>query len=94
MTYLAEELSQYDEECHEVTRVTGENPVCILPTNVLSGSAHGRRNHFACRVHQQLGQPFKDFLDDLRVGLLQVGDAEADANIGYASGNLTVWLGL
>jgi hypothetical protein len=43
--------------------------------------AHRRRHDFARRVHEQFGEPFEDFLDLLRVGLLKVCNGEVDSNV-------------
>jgi hypothetical protein len=71
--YLAQKLPQDDEEGHQVARVAGENALRLTATtNVLCGGAHRWRNDFARRIHEQLGEPFEDFLDDLGVGFLEI----------------------
>jgi hypothetical protein len=71
--YFAQKLPQDDEEGHKVARVAGEDALRLTATtNVLCGGAHRWRNDFARRIHEQLGEPFEDFLDDLRVGFLEI----------------------
>lgn len=45
-----------------------------------------------CGVHEQLGEPLEDLLDLERVGLLEVGGGEGDADVGDAACYLFVWL--
>jgi hypothetical protein len=71
--YFTQKLPQDDEEGHQVARVAGENALRLTATtNVLCGGAHRWRNDFARRIHEQLGEPFEDFLDDLGVGFLEI----------------------
>jgi hypothetical protein len=89
---LAEQLAQDNEEAHQVARVGRKDAISVCSSDVLGGGAHGRGDDFARRVHEEFGEPFEDFLDDLRVGLLQVLDGEIDAYIGDAACDLVVWL--
>ncbi|KAH0238758.1 hypothetical protein KCV06_g574, partial [Aureobasidium melanogenum] len=46
------------------------NSVRVVAAQVVGCGLHGGRNDFAGRVHQQLGQPFEDFLDLLTQSIL------------------------
>lgn len=64
----------------------------MFATNILGRSAHSGLDGFAGRIHEQLGEPLKHFLDLLNIGFLEVGLVERDANIGDATDNLVVGL--
>jgi hypothetical protein len=87
-----QQLLKDDEEGHKVACVAGEHALCAVTAQVFSRGAHCRRNNFASRVHEQLGEPFEDLLDNLRVGLLEVCDGEGDADVCYTSCNFSVGL--
>jgi hypothetical protein len=89
---LAEQFAQNDEETHQIARVGREDAVGVPSGDVFSCGAHGGRNHLAGRVHEQFGEPFEDFLDNLRVRLLEVLDGEVDAYIGDAACDLVIRL--
>lgn len=91
-THLAQELPQDNKEAHQVARVAGKDTLSIAAAHVLCGGAHSWRNDLARCVHQQLRKPLEDFLDDLRIRLLQICNAELDSDVCYTSGNLVIRL--
>ena len=91
-TYLSQQLLQDDEKSHKVARVAAVQTLGAFTAEIFCRSAHCRRYHFASRVHKQLREPFEHLLDDLRVGLLEVGDREGDANVCYTSSDLRIGL--
>jgi len=91
-TYLFQQLLEDDEEGHEIARVVGEQALSTFAAHVFCSGAHRGRNNFACGVHEQFCEPFEDLLDDLRVGLLEIGDSEVDTDIRYTPGDFGVGL--
>jgi hypothetical protein len=91
-TYFAQKLPQDNEEGHEIPRVAGVESLCLAPAHIFRGGAHRRRNYLARRVHEQLGEPFEDLLDDLRIRLLEVRDVELDSDVRYATCDFVVGL--
>jgi hypothetical protein len=91
-TDLAQKLPQNDEEGHEIPSVGSVEPFSITAAHVFGSGAHRGRNDFAGCVHEELGEPFEDLLDDLRVWLLQVRDGEGDAYVRNTACNFTVGL--
>ena len=92
VVYLYKQAPQRHKEPHELPRVGREDPLHIVAAQVFGSSPHGRRNHIARRIHQEFCKPLKDFLNLLRVGLLEVLDIETNANIADTPSNLAIGL--
>ena len=90
--YLAQELPQDHKEAHQVPRIAREDPLRIATAHILGSSTHRGRNNLARCVHQQLGEPFKDLLNNLGIWLLEIRDTKFDADVCDAPGNLMVTL--
>ena len=64
----------------------------MLAAHILSGGAHRRLDRLARRVHEELGEPFKDLLNLLGIGSLQVLGGELHANVADTSGDFAIRL--
>lgn len=91
-THLEQQFSQHDKEPHQLPRIGSEYPLGLVTAQILGGSLHGRRNDIPRRVHEQLGKPFKYFLNLLRVRFLQILHAEVYANVTDAARYLAIGL--
>lgn len=69
--YLNEQFPQRHVKAHQIPRI-GRHNLHVFPANVLRSSTHGRFDRLPCCIHEQFRKPFEDFLDLLRVGLLQI----------------------
>jgi hypothetical protein len=45
-----------------------------------------------CSIEEQFGEPLENLLDLERVGFLEVGGGEGDADVADAAGGFFVWL--
>lgn len=64
----------------------------MLSTDVFGCGAHCRLNGLPCRIHEQFGKPFEEFLYLLGVGSLKIVEGEWYTTIIDASNDLTVIL--
>lgn len=69
--YLDKQPPERHVETHEIPRIRGDD-FHVLPTNVLSCSAHGWFDGFPRCIHQQFAEPFEDLLNLLWIGLVKV----------------------
>ena len=65
---LNQQFPHDNEETHQLARIRRKYSVRIVAAHILSCGFHCRRDDFACRVGEEFGEPFEDFLDLLRVG--------------------------
>ena len=88
---LNEQFPKRHVKAHQIPRIRRHN-LHVFPANILRSSAHSRLYRLPCRVHEQFRKPFKDLLNLLRVGLLQVLYRELDANVADTSCDFSVRL--
>jgi len=95
-THLLQQLLQNHKERHQIPRIRRKHPLIIRTprtlAHMLRRRTHRRRHDFARRVHEQFGKPFEDFLDLLRVGLLEVCHGEIDSDVADAACDFCVGL--
>ena len=89
--YLTQKLSQGGIEPHEIPRIRGNN-IHVFLAHVLGSCAHRRLDRLPRDIHQQLGEPFEDFLNLLGLRLEEVFPGEGNANVADAAGDLQIRL--
>lgn len=66
----------------------------MLSTDVFGCGAHCRLDSLPCRIHEQFGKPFEEFLYLLGVGSLKIIQGKRHTAIIDASNDLTIILSI